>query len=267
MKSTATKGTLHGVMNRIRRGARNRAGDTVYDTVAGTVANTVANTVAGTVGDRVGDAVRSGVGNSGRSKIRKLVTGMAAVAVVFSLAGCGSSASANTTGQASAAQTGQAAQNATGSGFRRDANFKPTFVMKTNPTSLSAGKQFTMTFSMQFANRSPRTGHPGYMGPRTGNSVGAAAGSTGNRTGGYRGGYGGGNRIGNRTGGPFGGTPPTGTVQIFGNGVNQTIGLSNQNRAFSGTTTLANPGTDKVTLTVQFGSRSFTQQFTIKVAQ
>ena len=251
MKSTKAKDTLRGFMNRVRGGARNR----VYDTVANTVVDKVANTI------------RSGVHNAGRSNSTKLVTGMAAVVVVFSLAGCGSSASANTTGQASAPPTGQAAQNATGSGFRRDANFKPTFVMKTNPTSLSAGKQFTMTFSMQFANRGPRTGHPGYTGPRTGNSVGAAAGSTGNRTGGYRGGYGGGNRIGNRTGGPFGGTPPTGTVQIFGNGVNQTIGLSHQNRAFSGTTTLANPGTYTVTLTMQFGSRSFTQQFTIKVAQ
>lgn len=202
-------------------------------------------------------------------KMTKLATGIAAVSVVLSLAGCGSSASANTTGQAAAAQTGQANQAASGSGFRRGGNFQPTIDMKTSPVIPSAGKQFTLTFSMQMPNRSPRNGNTaGSSGGYTGNHTGGYSGGyAGNSTSGYSGGYGGGNRTGNRAGGSFGGTPPTATVQIVGYGVNQTIGLSSQNRVFSGTTTLTNPGTYKATFTMDFGPRTITKQFTIKVAK
>ncbi len=163
--------------------------------------------------------------------------------VLMSVTGCGAGSAGNTTSTGAANSSGAASMNHR---VGQRGAFQPNFTMTTNPSSVSAGKAFTMTFAMQRPNSGAN--HPNGGANRGGSSehhVGNWAGSQGGN----------------------GQAPaqPEGIVQITGNGVNETIHLTDERGSFTGQATLAKAGTYQAAFSMTMGSRQFHKDFTIQV--
>jgi hypothetical protein len=154
--------------------------------------------------------------------------------VLFGIAGCGTS---NPTATTSSSQY-QA------HGGQR--TFQLNMKMTTTPTTPTAGKPFTVAFSIERPNRNPNNG----------SNNGSYTGNGGHRS------------SGNWAGGGQGGSPPTQrtmTAQISGTSVNQTLPLASQNGVFEAQTTIQQAGAYKVTVTMDIGQRQIQKQFTLQV--
>ncbi len=171
-----------------------------------------------------------------------LVTG----AVLVGVTGCGNASNASSNTNTSVATDWQ------GQGQAR--TFQPNIDMKATPAQPTAGKAFTLEFTIERPNR----GGNGHAPSSTGGShhPGNWAGGTGT------------NRSGNSAGGSGNGQPRvhrTAEAHITGQSVNETIQLTNQNGGFEGQATLAKPGQYEVTFTMTMGQRDIQKQFTLQV--
>jgi hypothetical protein len=171
-----------------------------------------------------------------------LITG----AVLVGVTGCGnaSNASSNTNSSATTGWQGQ--------GQAR--TLKPNIAMQTTPAKPTAGKAFTLDFTIERPNRG-------------GNGHAPRSTSGSNHPGNWAGGTSF-NHVGNWTGGSGNGQPRvqrTAEAHVTGQSVNETIQLTNQNGGFEGQATLAKPGQYEVTFTMKMGPRDIQKQFTLQV--
>jgi hypothetical protein len=162
-------------------------------------------------------------------------------AVLIGATGCGNSSPSNST--ATGASNSVAVTAPMNNHQGQHGHFQPNITMTTNPSSVTAGKQFTIIFSMQRPNQ-------GLKG--SGNWSGNGGHLSGNRTGGQ----------------DAAGIAPIQsdvTGKITGNGVNQIVHLASQNHNFEGKATIQKTGTYQAVFSMNMGSRQIEKNFTLQV--
>jgi hypothetical protein len=150
--------------------------------------------------------------------------------ILFGITGCGNNS--NTAQGSNSNWQSQGGQR----------TFQLNIDMTTTPSQPTAGKPFTIQFTMKRPNR---TG-----GNTTQNSTGS------------------GHRLGNWSGGSQGGNSPmqpTLKAQIKGGDLNQTLDLTNQNGVIKGQATVQKAGAYQITVTMNIGQRQVQKQFTLQV--
>lgn len=167
-------------------------------------------------------------------------------AVLVGVSGCGNSSPSNST--ATAASNSVAATAPANNDQGQHGHFQPNITMTTNPSSVTAGKQFTIIFSMQRPNQGSNHQNGG-----------------GNWSG--KGGHHPRNRAGGQDAAGIAPTQPDVTVKITGNGVNQIVHLVNQNHSFEGKATIQKAGTYQAVFSMNMGlgSRQIEKNFTLQV--
>ncbi|QQE76881.1 hypothetical protein [Alicyclobacillus sp. SO9] len=178
-----------------------------------------------------------------------LITMIAMGSIAALVSGCGTQSAALGQGTAKAAtQNTSSQQNAK--------RFQPSFQLSTSPSSPVAGKEFTMTISMQ--RRNGRLGQSSSGPHKSGNFSNRTGGQRPSRTGNYA-------KSGNQAPGGGPGRNFNMSAVITGPSVKKNVTLTSNQGQFTGKTSLSKAGTYTLTVTMNIGPRQIQKQFTIKV--